>query len=491
MAKSKKKGRKWGRTALAYEQIDEILRDFEGRTGIGKVKTPTMKDLAAKYGVSAPTLKRWIKEKGYIHDGTGRYPKAMKARAKELYERGWDTIEIANLLEVKPAYVMEWTGQPGRLMRGPLPEGARLRPALGGPGYLEKPREAPIEGERHVRGKWWREHHKREVFRLLHSGLLDSVAKIYWATGASRVRQRQIWREYAGPTQPFPFPKKRRVSRAELRIGQAESIADAAVEAANVDRMAFAESVQSQIDALLEEAQALPSGSEQRGALEDAAGALSDVLFDLGLAAPEPEDRPPELAPEWERSATARGWDPEDWRVRFGSRPFRRLKAAEKKRALAGPPSPITPVAPESIPERWEDLELRRLQSEADFLAEEERLRRLESILKQDAREGFPAVIGDVEYVTAPQPTITMADVKRGLDDLEELKQLQLPFPKSRKKRSKKPKKNPRAKKKSKRGSTNAKKRATKKSSTKKAPKKASKRTSAKRKTKRQRPKRT
>jgi hypothetical protein len=77
---------------------------------------------------------------------------------------------------------------------------------------------------RHKRGKWWREHNRRQVFFFLRTGLLDSVRKIYWATGASRIRQRMIWNEYAPAGKPFPFPKKKRqeaptVEEFEKRFG--------------------------------------------------------------------------------------------------------------------------------------------------------------------------------------------------------------------------------------------------------------------------------
>jgi hypothetical protein len=60
-----RKGRKWNRTSAIYnESLDDIVRDFEGGAD--------MKTLAYNYAVSAPTIKRWLKDLGYVHAKTGR-----------------------------------------------------------------------------------------------------------------------------------------------------------------------------------------------------------------------------------------------------------------------------------------------------------------------------------------------------------------------------------------------------------------------------------
>jgi hypothetical protein len=200
--KMARKRRRWGKTQEIYDDaIESIQRAYEGGA--------TFKDIATTWGVSAPTIKKWLKDLGYVHDKTGRYPIAMQGRARDLLMEGWDTIAISNLLKVKPSYVMGWTGQQGEVPQ--VKPGFRAAGRFAG--RLSKPESAPLElGEtaRHARGKWWTVPQKEQVFFFLSTGLLDSVRKIYWATGASRRRQNMIWREYAPMTAPFPFPKKTR-----------------------------------------------------------------------------------------------------------------------------------------------------------------------------------------------------------------------------------------------------------------------------------------
>jgi hypothetical protein len=425
MAKPKKK---WGRTAQTYEvHIENIVEDY--------VNGATMKAIGERYGISGPTVKRWLKELGYIHDRTGRYPAAMKARAKVLYEeQGWDVIAISNLLKVKPEFVLAWTGQAGRAPAGRTGKAV----ATGAAGRLTRPQEAPIEDQRHTRGKWWREYHKRQVLFLLTSGNLKSVAQIYWATGASRRRQNMIWREYVGDTMPFPFPKKRRVSRAEGRIGVAEFRA----EQAELESLNTLEYLRREIGEL--------EDSDDAGELiakEILEEALEAVEGAAGLAGGQPPPSGPRIDP-----ATGT--------------PF------------SGSPDIIDP---ESISLRLDELEERRLLTEADYQAEEDKLRRLRRIMAMNADDFVDpqdaitaADPGSIKLVEKPVPTISEDDIRFGLDELDRRKRRGLPM--------KNPKSSAAGKKSAKKGSTKGRKRATKKSSTSRTKKKPAKRTSAKRK---------
>jgi transposase len=176
-------GKKWGRTAAIFEEsMGDIQRDFEGGAEI--------KEIAAKYEVSPPTITNWLIKAGYKHRKKGRYPQAMKDRARDLETRGWEPIAIANLFKTKLPYVLKWLGR--------APEGA---------GIFARPRAAPMEGEsqRHITGRRWTEEQKDGVMDLLTAGVFD-VDQIYRLTNASRVRQQRIWRERM-PGTPFPLPK--------------------------------------------------------------------------------------------------------------------------------------------------------------------------------------------------------------------------------------------------------------------------------------------
>lgn len=174
-------GKKWGRTAAIFEEsMDDIAQDFEGGA--------ELKEIAAKYEVSPPTITNWLIKAGYKHRTKGRYPKAMKERAVDLQARGWNPIAIANLFKTKIEYVNEWLGLPratGRMHLVP---------------------DMESEYKRHVTGRRWTDAQKDEVIRLLSTGVF-SVGQIYRITNASRVRQQRIWAEIVGA--PFPMPKER------------------------------------------------------------------------------------------------------------------------------------------------------------------------------------------------------------------------------------------------------------------------------------------
>lgn len=174
-------GKKWGRTATIFEEsMEDIALDFEGGADL--------KEIAAKYDVSAPTITNWLIAEGYKHRKRGRYPQAMKDRAVDLQTRGWEPIAIANLFQTKIEYVNEWLGLP--LATGRMRIVADIEP----------------EYKRHILGHRWSDAQKDEVVRLLSAGIF-SVGQIYRLTNASRVRQQGIWSDSVGS--PFPLTKER------------------------------------------------------------------------------------------------------------------------------------------------------------------------------------------------------------------------------------------------------------------------------------------
>lgn len=181
-------GRKWGRTKEIFDaHMGDIERDFEGGADL--------RDIAARYEVSPPTITNWLIKAGYKHRKRGRYPIAMKEKAVELAGRGWEPVAIARLFRVKLPYVYQW------LDLEPEPERATI-------GRDVVPMEEP-EGMRHKIGRRWTQAQKEQVFGFLQAPEVFTVANIYKLTGASRDRQQKIWREFE-PDTPFPLPKPQR-----------------------------------------------------------------------------------------------------------------------------------------------------------------------------------------------------------------------------------------------------------------------------------------
>jgi transposase-like protein len=173
------------RTREIFEQsIDAIASDYEGGMAL--------KDIAANYGVSPPTINNWLIRAGYKRRKKGRVPRAMKNRAAELSERGRTIRDIAELLKTSERNVEAWiSGQPTP-PKAPVGERRAERAQLAG---------IP---DRHKLGEWWTDAQKGAVAGMLESGAFP-VAEIYWTTGASRTRQQRIWRELG--VGPFPLAK--------------------------------------------------------------------------------------------------------------------------------------------------------------------------------------------------------------------------------------------------------------------------------------------
>lgn len=202
-------GKKWGRTKQIYEDhFEEMARQYEGGA--------EMEDIAERYDVSTSTVYRWLLDAGYKHRGKGRYPKAMKKRAAELAARGWSYKAIANLLDVERPCVDEWVkGFTGEAIK---PNPGRKR---------KKPKEPEISKEaqelidnppwtRHKRGRRWTDEQKRNVLELMERGF--TPLEVWRIAGASKQRQRMVWREFGGVGPPPNLKKKRKKKKREERI---------------------------------------------------------------------------------------------------------------------------------------------------------------------------------------------------------------------------------------------------------------------------------
>jgi len=238
-------GKKWGRTGAIYEaHMDDIARDFEGGA--------ELREIAIRYGVSPPTITNWLIAAGYKHRRKGRYPQAMKDRAGDLYNRGWEPMAIANLLKTKLGYVYNWIGEDAPAGSTTIPVSPPMEPA----------------SRRHVTGRRWTEEQKDEVVRLLASGVF-SVDQIYRLTNASRVRQQRIWKEALGI--PFPLAKVRRPRRPVEAIDSAEAFQQGRLEGIREARQLALEAASEQL--------ALEEGATPRQAI--ASGALAPSVTAL------------------------------------------------------------------------------------------------------------------------------------------------------------------------------------------------------------------
>jgi transposase len=176
-------GKKWARTQEIFDaHMPDIERAYEAGAEI--------KEIAARFGVSAPTITNWLIAAGYRRRKRGRYPNAMKEKAVELANRGWSAQAIANLFQVKINFVLDWIGEEAE-------QTIEYRTVYDPNLYPEK---------RHKRGRRWTEEQKLDVLDKIELGLL-SVEQIYHLTGASRRRQSEIWREYRYGR--FPLAKER------------------------------------------------------------------------------------------------------------------------------------------------------------------------------------------------------------------------------------------------------------------------------------------
>lgn len=196
--------------AIHLESFDAIAEGFEA--GQDEV------ELAAEYGVSPPTIGRWLMKAGYKHRGRGRYPMAVKERAADLRARGWDFEAIAKLLKVDRELVDEWVrgvpkNVPGRAKRNP------------GKGRVSEEAQELIDNppwERHKRGRWWTEEQKLNVLDLMKRGF--SPLEVFRIAGASVARQRSIWRETGSRREPpnIRARDKERRARKELEAEREE-----------------------------------------------------------------------------------------------------------------------------------------------------------------------------------------------------------------------------------------------------------------------------
>lgn len=142
----------------------------------------TQADLAKKYRTSTKTIRKWLTDAGLRRRRYQPYPQEKHDEAEALYLDGFTVTQIARKMKISAPNISRWLRS-----RGHEP-GARYEQQL----RLRNP--PPFDNEKHKCMKHWTPAEKARVLRMMQTGVAPRV--IFWQTGASKKRQRQIAREY-------------------------------------------------------------------------------------------------------------------------------------------------------------------------------------------------------------------------------------------------------------------------------------------------------
>jgi hypothetical protein len=203
------------------KKIRKVARAYENDTDIATI--------AKAVGVSAPTVAKWLTKEGYRRKKRGRIPLAMKARVRDLHQRGWEDDAICSLLELDPSQVEEWSRPQENPILGGESDPLKVRglKAKKKPGQSRRPRKHRNRGggiesallpakedkdkgwppPKHKCGKHWKPAEESYVLSLIEKGV--GPGAIYKRMRASRARQIKVWRKSGGDGLPpnFPPPK--------------------------------------------------------------------------------------------------------------------------------------------------------------------------------------------------------------------------------------------------------------------------------------------
>jgi hypothetical protein len=231
------------------KKIRKVARAYENDTDIATI--------AKAVGVSAPTVAKWLTKEGYRRKKRGRIPLAMKARVRDLHQRGWEDDAICSLLELDPSQVEEWSRPQENPILGGESDPLKVRglKAKKKPGQSRRPRKHRSRGggiesallpakedkdkgwppPKHKCGKHWKPAEESYVLSLIEKGV--GPGAIYKRMRASRARQIKVWRKSGGDGLPpnFPPPKDftpdpNMVRRLEYDRSEAKRAEDEALE---------------------------------------------------------------------------------------------------------------------------------------------------------------------------------------------------------------------------------------------------------------------
>jgi len=341
--------------ALYEHKIRKVTRAYEDGAKVDRI--------ARQVGVSPPTIARWLTREGYKHKRRGRYPKAMKARTRDLARRGWSNERIARLLEAPLDRVIEWE----QLEENPtkIHELGGLR-VTGGPAK-KKTRKTQSKVRQHdpnweyVRGRWrkkikkrrkgappprhkcrkkWAGEEKDYVLALMDRGL--SVLAIYRRMRASRKRQLKIWRGAGRKGLPPGFPtagEPRVISgkkpKGKITARAAAELEELEQEAADVEaRRAALE------DKLEADKRAIAEAQQKRKALEARIREEKDQAKALAAWATKKKPAP---AARGRMRVEPESYEHEVLGLKVGSLvPRKAVEAAEKRKRIKKPKKGIT-----------------------------------------------------------------------------------------------------------------------------------------------------
>lgn len=202
-------------------RVQELRRTKIRKVVLAFERGTDEKAIAAKVGVSPPTISKWLTEEGYKRRKKGRVPLAMKARVRDLSLRGWSPSMIASMLQLDAGQVAEWADPKKNPILGgerdPLKVKGQRKQKKGKAKGLKRgrPRKEKLKkGEgwpppKHKCRRHWTPTEKSYVLQLIETGIAPLA--IYRRMRASRKRQIKIWRESGGSGLPpnFPPPKDR------------------------------------------------------------------------------------------------------------------------------------------------------------------------------------------------------------------------------------------------------------------------------------------
>ncbi len=191
---------------IREQSLQRVIRSYENGESINRI--------AAKTGVSGPTISKWIKQEGYRKTSKGRYPTAMKYRARDLHQKKWEREDIIKLLRVPDKRLEVWLApeknpsilggekDPLKIKSGPPKRSKKIRERKR---FLSKKDwSGKIPKSHRCRKKWNNEEENKYIFKLIESKI--SIADIYRHMRASKKIQLKIWKMYGGKGRPPNFP---------------------------------------------------------------------------------------------------------------------------------------------------------------------------------------------------------------------------------------------------------------------------------------------
>lgn len=187
------------------ERVQELFNAKIRKAVLAYERGASLKAIAGRVGVSAPTVAKWLAAEGYRRKGTGRIPIAMKARVRDLVARGWSVEAVGGLLGLGAAAVEKLSGP----IENPILGG---RDPLKIKGQQKRKKDRPAKETKktkwpppkHKCRKRWNPVEEAYVIQLIEKKVPPGV--IYKKMRASRNRQARIWKKNGNDGRPPNLP---------------------------------------------------------------------------------------------------------------------------------------------------------------------------------------------------------------------------------------------------------------------------------------------